>query len=262
MNNEEKNLNPETEVMQENNGAAAESGNGKKLSGGMLAAIIGGVALVIVAIILLVLLLPGSGNDNSGGNGDGTSDVDGDTQIKVTYSVTVVDQNGDPVKNAMINFYPNGGTSFFYLTDKDGKTEGYRTDKQVTASVGTVPDGYEYDKIGQKLSFDENGTLAITVTKLVEQGTEYRIRIVDQNGNPVVGAKIQICVPYGSCAILENVVADENGEVLNTIKEVEGYQAQITSLPDGYTDSTLGQYQPFEGNSDSGYTVVIEVVKN
>lgn len=262
MNNEEKNLNPETEGVEENKPVTEESATANKLSGGMLAAIIGGAVVVILAIVLLIVLLPGSGNDNSGGDDEGTSDVGGDTQTKVTYSVKVVDQNGDPVKDAMINFYPEGGTSFFYLTDKDGKTEGYRTDKKVSASVSVVPDGYEYDKIGQKLSFDKDGNLVITVTKLAEEKTEYLIRVIDQNGNPVVGAKIQICVPYGSCAILENVTADANGEVLNAIKEVEGYEAQIASLPDGYTDPSNGSYHPFEGNSDDGYTVVIEVVKN
>ena len=261
MNNEDKNLNPETEGVEENK-PVAESTAPNKLSGGLLAAIIGGAVVVILAIILLVVLLPGSGNDNTGGNDEGTSDVGGDTPTKVTYSVNVVDQNGNPVKDAMINFYPEGGTSFYYNTDKDGKTEGYRTDKKVTASVLVVPDGYEYDKIGQKLSFDKDGKLVITVTKLAEEKIEYRIRVIDQYGNPVVGAKIQICVPYGSCAILENVTADANGEVINAIKEVEGYQAQITSLPDGYTDSSNGSYHPFDGNSDDGYTVVIEVVKN
>ncbi len=259
MNNEEKNLTPENEGAEENKTAVTKSASGNKLSGGMLAAIIGGAVAVIVAIILLIVLLPGSGNNGQNGdNGDNGGNAGGETETKVTYTVTVVDQNGDPVKDAMINFYPQGGTSFFYLTNENGVTDSYRTDKQVTASVLSVPDGYEYDKLSQKQSFDKDGKLVITVIK--DEGAMYTIRLVDQDGNPVVGAGVQMCIPGGACVPFDTLT-DENGEVSRT-KTGGGYEAQITSLPEGYTDVTGGEYQPFSGDAESGFTVTIVVTKN
>lgn len=215
--------------------------------------------LVLSMILTLSISLVSCGGDDNTDNGNGENNGDNsETPVKVTYTVTVVDQNGDPVKDVMINFYPKGGTSFFYLTNKEGATDAYRTDKEVTVSVGNIPEGYTYDNLGNKQSFDKDGNLVITVNKV--QGVLYTIRLVDQNGNPVVGAGVQMCIPGGSCVPFDNLT-DADGVATKTMIE-NSFKAQITSLPEGYTDTTNGDYQSFETNPDGGYIVEIEVVKN
>ena len=253
MNNEEKNLTPENEGVEENKTSApTEQEKGKKgLSGGLLAAIIGGVAVVILAVILLVVLLPGKDSGNTGDGGEGNGDVQPET--KVTYTVTVVDQDGNPVKGAIVYFYPKGGVEMFYPTNDNGATEGYKTDKEMSISVMTVPAGYEYDKLGQKQKVDaKDGKVTITVTKKAPEGTNYTICVVDQNGNPVQGAMVQMCESAEVC--LTPVFTDANGEAVYTQPEKE-YKAAITNLPDGYQMLTDG-YTYFED-----YVATIVVTK-
>lgn len=228
MNNEEKNLTPENEGVEVNNATEQESTK-KGLSGGLLAAIIGGVAVVILAVILLVVLLPGKDSGNTGDGGDGSGDVQPET--KVTYTVTVVDEDGNPVKGVLINFNLKSGSPFPCPTDETGKAS-YKTDKEVTgASVFTIPQGYEYNKLNQKQTLDGEGKLTVTLTKKAKEGNTYVIRVVDQNGDAVVGAKVQMCESEDKC--LTPILTNENGEA--TYVEADGeYKAKITSLPEGY----------------------------
>ena len=109
MNNEEKNLTPETSGVEENNQSAptGQANEKKGLSKGLLAAIIGGAALVLVAIILLIVLLPGNNGANQGNGDGGEGNVQPDTEV--TYTVTVVDQNGNPVTAAIVNLHFESG---------------------------------------------------------------------------------------------------------------------------------------------------------
>ena len=63
--------------------------------------------LVLSMILTLSISLVSCGGDDNTDNGNGENNGDkSETPVKVTYTVTVVDQNGDPVKDVMINFYP------------------------------------------------------------------------------------------------------------------------------------------------------------
>ena len=252
MNNEEKNLTPETEGAENNKPASTENTNAKKgLSTGLLAAIIGGAVAVLVAVILLIVLLPGnnsgSGDNNNGGTGDVQPDED------VTYTATLVDQNGDPVENAIVMLYFESGDSLPCPTDANGKAS-YKGDKKiVSAAVFSIPNGYEFSKVAQNQKVDlKDGKVTITITKKAVQGTNYTIRVVDQNGNPVANVYVQMCESEDKC--LTPIKTNANGEAVYTQPESE-YKAAITSLPEGYEKTTEG-YTYFES-----YVAIIEVTK-
>ena len=197
------------------------------------------VLSMILTLSVTLFSCKDKGNDNTGeqGNNDNT------TPEKVTYTVTVVDQDGNPVKGAIVYFYPKGGVEMFYPTNENGATEGYRTDKEMSISVMTVPAGYEYDKLNEKQKVDaKDGKVTITVTKKAAEGTNYTIRVVDQNGNPVKGAMVQMCESAEVC--LTPILTDANGEAVYTQPEKE-YKAAITNLPEGYESTTTG-YTYFE----------------
>ncbi|MBO7196777.1 MAG: Ig-like domain-containing protein [Clostridia bacterium] len=237
MNNEEMNSSLENEGVEDNNvEEKVTPAPQSKRSGGLIAAIIGGIAVVLVALILLIVLIP-KGNGNDGGNDGGTSqdggsDDKGDGKVK--YTVTVVDQEGNPVAGVQIFFAPKDGTSFPMATNDNGVAN-YTTAKELTVSVLSVPTGYEYDKLAQSQQFDKDGNLKITVNKVEkeETGTKYTIRVVDQDGNAVVGAKVQMCEAENAGVCLVPVTTDENGEAFYNVEE-KGYKAAITELPDGY----------------------------
>lgn len=262
MNNEEKNRTPENAGAEENKVAASnEAGNSrKKLSGGVLAAIIAGVACVLVAVILLVVLLPGSNNNGQGSGDDNGGGVGDNTETKVTYTVTVVDQDGNPVKGALIYFTPKSGTAFPLPTEADGKAS-YTTDKEVTVSVFTLPANYEYDKMSVAQSPDSEGNLTVVVTKVELVPTDFfEIYVVDQNGDPVPGVKVQLC----SDSICREILStDESGKVSYTYDDSNVYHALLagdaSDLPEGYTADNLGVYYYFE---DGSKVLTIEITKN
>lgn len=251
MNNEEKNLTPETEGAENNNQpTSTENTNAKKgLSTGLLAAIIGGAVVVLVAVILLIVLLPGNNSGNGDNNNGGTGDVQPDEDV--TYTATLVDQNGDPVVNAIVMLYFESGDSLPCPTDANGKAS-YKGDKKVvSAAVFTIPNGY--DKAAQNQKFDlKDGKVTITITKKAAQGTNYTIRVVDQNGNPVANVYVQMCESEDKC--LTPIKTNANGEAVYTQPESQ-YKAAITSLPEGYEKTTEG-YIYFDN-----YVATIEVTK-
>ena len=174
----------------------------------------------------------GKGENNSDKNDDKNDGDEPEVPAKVTYTVTVVDEDGNPVKGVALNFAPKGGTVFPLKTDASG-VAGYVTDKELTVTVLAVPAAYDYDKLGQSQSFDADGKLNIVLTKKVETGTKYTIIVVDQNGAPVVGAKVQMCESENEGICLVPVDTNENGEGIYTVEE-KGYKAAITFLPEGY----------------------------
>lgn len=231
MNNEEKNSPIENDgaenIVKKENTTPAQ----KKLSGGMLAAIIGGIAIVLVAVILLIVLIPGGngGNGNQGGNNAGTEQGDG----KTTYTVTVVDQNGDPVKDVQLLFTAAAGGMQLRITDEQGKAT-YSVEGGASVQVTGIPVGYEYDKLSETQNFDNNGNLNITVKKVEKaEGKKYIIVVLDQNDNPVVGAKVQMCEAENEGVCLIPVTTNANGEGIYNVEE-KAYKAAITSLPEGY----------------------------
>lgn len=228
MNNEEKNISAENEVVEENNNPAPVPT--KKLSGGVIGAIIGGVAAVILIIVLIFALAPDN-NSNPGGEQGGENAV-----TKITYTVTVVDQDGNPIAGAKVAFAAKGGTAIPFPTNAEGKAS-YKSDKEVTATVTEIPAGYEYANlnVAQTLS-SEN--LTVTITKLAPMV----IKVIDKDGNPISGVTVQMCDTAGSCRIPITTGAD--GTASYNYEEGE-FHAQLTVVPDGYTVDDPSAYYDF-----------------
>ena len=64
----------------------------------------------------------------------------------------------------------------------------------------------------------------------------YSVTVVDQNGNPVVGAYVQFCLEACYPA-----ATDANGQASMEL-EGEGYKVSFLKLPEGYTDEGAGEY--------------------
>lgn len=81
-------------------------------------------------------------------------------------------------------------------------------------------------------------------TAPVEDGkTLYTVTVVDQDGNPVAGAMVQLCLD--ACC---PGITDENG-VAEYSLEAGDYKVSFLSLPAGYTYSTEEQDFHFEDGS-------------
>ena len=108
----------------------------------------------------------------------------------------------------------------------DGKTDGPTDDPTDIQSPAWTP--------------DENGKLTYTVT------------VVDQNGNPVIGAAVQMCADL-ACLLPTTTNAD--GVVTFTIEPAETCYVTVVSCPEGYTVDTTQSFHFPEGSAELTVTV-------
>ena len=243
MNNEEKNIQAE---QPEEVKKPTFADWWKKLATGAKAGIIAALSLIVIVPIVLVIAL--GGNGDNGGNGDGGSG-DGDKSIVVT----VVDEDGNAIKGVELRFIKGKTPLPKTTTDANGKAT--TTDKDVTkVKITDIPPGFIDSKLEEEQDIPADGKLTIVIEKIAP----FVVRVVDQDGNAVVGAAIQVCKSgdNGSCVPLGTT--DDNG-VATRDGQVGDFEAKINSLPDGYIiedDLYLSNYYPLVGNE-----VTIEVTK-
>lgn len=186
------------------------------------------VAIMMVLSLSLCMFACNNGTDEGGENG-------GDqTPTKKTYTVTVVDEEGNAVKGAYVAFAAEGGTPIPFETDADGKAT-RTSDKSITITLVSIPGGYESDKVGSVLTPDADGNVTVTVKKAAVEDP-YVILVIDNNGAPVAGVTVQMCSLAGSCRV--PVVTGEDGKAEYAFEEGE-FKVQLTGgiagVPEGYT---------------------------
>lgn len=69
-----------------------------------------------------------------------------------------------------------------------------------------------------------------TTTTKAEETAAFQVKVVDQNGNPVSGAMIQIC--KDTCI---PKMSDEAGVAAFNIEITDGYKLSVLTCPAGYT---------------------------
>jgi hypothetical protein len=161
-----------------------------------------------------------------------------------TYTVNVVDENGNPVKDVVITFTPESSDDAMMVTKDEGKVV-YEAAEKFTASITSVPKGFKDDLVNQTISFDEQGNATITLKKNVTEVVkeDYVILVVDQDGNPIEGVSVQMCAD----ACVKPLTTGTDGKVTyNAVPD--SYKAQLNDLPDGYTvDDFTAKYQFVDG---------------
>ena len=194
-------------------------------------------------------------NNDNGGNNNVTTDS--------TYTVTVLDGDNTPVEGVKLvitdeKTYPTA------TTDKDGKASvQLPADAKVSVMVTSVPNGYVKP---EKVSGVYHGVFAsgsteftLTVEKEVDNKVEYTVRVVDQNGDAVVGMSIQLC-PNGVC-LAEKFVTNENGEITVKLTPGSAVDVKLEGL-EGYTLPTPVK-DSYHAVIESGVTeATVTVTKN
>ena len=77
-------------------------------------------------------------------------------------------------------------------------------------------------------------TTPTTVPSQPEEEYTYRIRVVDENGDPIEGAFVIFCLDQ--CSFYET---NADGWALINAEVTDGYMAHIISLPEGYENYTF-----------------------
>ena len=84
-----------------------------------------------------------------------------------------------------------------------------------------------------------------------ETAYSYRIRVVDQNGNPIEGAQVMFCL-----ARVSVYQTNAEGWVLINSEIAYGYRARIMSLPVGYKDYTFSEEFTYFESGQTEMTLV------
>ena len=209
----------------------------------MFKKIISAVLVVVMMFSLTLCLFACKENENNENNNNNNQNT---TPEKVTYIVTVVDTDGNPVKGVEVTFAPQGSMAIPFDTDVDGKTS-FKSDKEMSISVTKIPSGYSYDNLNKALTIGADGNVIVTLTKLAP----FVIKVVDQDGNAISGVRVQMCDEAGSCRLPKTTGADGTA----SYPHEEGiFHAQLTEIPDGYTVDDPAQYYNFE---DGVATIVV-----
>ena len=83
---------------------------------------------------------------------------------KAVYTVTVVDQNGDPVPGVRMNFCTDLVCDLA-VTDREGKIIYQGSPYSYHVNVLSVPKGYRYEPDGELYTGEKSGSLTVTIMK-------------------------------------------------------------------------------------------------
>ena len=108
--------------------------------------------------------------NNNGGEENNGSENNGDvTDGKTTYTITVVDGDGNPVVGARVQICDsNGCVPIMTKTNAEGKVTAEKTPSDFKAQINRLPDGYSEVVEGEKHAFDSNNCVTIVVNRNAE----------------------------------------------------------------------------------------------
>ena len=86
------------------------------------------------------------------------------------------------------------------------------------------------------------------------QGTTYTIKVVDEGGNPVAGAMVQLCAEV----CIPRVTDAEGNAVFENQEERDDYKASVTAYPAGY--EALGEQTDFYFDGTYEVTITVKAV--
>lgn len=141
---------------------------------------------------------------------------------KITYSVSVIDGEGNPIPGAEVRMTIDGVPTIF-VTDETGRIAVELFEGNYTIQL-IVPDGY-ITETTQFLLTAANPDREIVLTPYVPQEIDYTITIVDGDGAPLSGVSVIVDGQFRR--------TDEQGTVVFTLLK-GSYTAEIVP-PEGYT---------------------------
>lgn len=200
--------------------------------------------LLVVCMTVSLLSLVSCKKDNTNNNDDNNNNNGGNNtqNTNKTYTVTIVDGDNNPVKDAKVIFTDGKNFTQPITTDANGKAATTDLpDGTISVMLSTVPDGYEKP---EKVSAPYLGTyhgvfasgsteLTVKVEKEANDKVTYTITVVDQNSDAVVGMEVQIC-PGGVC-LAQNYTTNEFGEITVEIKPGDEVHIKLLTELAGYT---------------------------
>lgn len=153
-----------------------------------------------------------------------------DTAAGGTYTVSFVDQNGNPVANVVVQFQDGNGATQLAVSGADGKVSHEFDTIGNSVFLSSIPEGYSSESTAYALE-EKELTIVLTAAESTDNSVSYSVTVVDQNGAPVSDVLLQFC-DEENCKL--PVATDAEGTVTATY-EAANYHITLTQLPEGYT---------------------------
>ncbi len=166
---------------------------------------------------------PDDGETPGNDEGNGGQEVN-----KITYTAKFVDEDGAAIKGLVVRFVRDDVASENITTDNKGEAK-LELEESRDIRVELVSfDGW-VEPSARKLTFGR----AYEITVELEEDTSFTLSatVVDQNGDAIVGASIQLCV--GSVC-LTAATTNDDGELTGTFSTPGKIKVKVVNLPDGY----------------------------
>ena len=195
--------------------------------------------LLAVCMIVSVFALSSCGKKDKGNSNDSTNGGNNNTNTGKTYTVTIVDGDNNPVKDAVIGIMADTYQSF--TTNTEGKITFSTDATSVTGKIISVPDEYEKPE-NTNLSFASSKDLTVKISKKVSSLVTYTITVKDQYGAPVNNVLVQLCTDK----MCHDVTTGEDGIGNIDLNPNEKYDVKIPYPISGYV-------------AESGYFTSIEI---
>ncbi len=167
-------------------------------------------------------------------------------ETEVTYTITVKDQYDQPVAGVMVKMGDK-----YLSTDANGKITVKKEKADYKVTVFEVPE--EFEKNSSEFSFDSNNNVTVVLQNSIAPVAKvtYTIYVKDTAGNPVEGARVQVCIIDGNC--VPGPFTDAAGKATIEVAE-DDYKAKLMIAPEGYKSNDTY----FDFNSAKEATIVIE----
>ena len=158
--------------------------------------------------------------------------LDPDTINTSEYTVRYEDQDGNPV--AGVTFQITDDSTTLFTTEEEGQVTWWSWPTVCDIQTIEIPAGYEGDTESVYTISEEGGILVLTLTRVSSSGqSDYVVRYVDQDGNPVAGVMCQVCDDK-TCSLFPS---DENGECRFTL-DPYAWEIHTLRVPEGYEGDT------------------------
>lgn len=187
---------------------------------------------------------------------DGVDTPPVEENTKVTYTVKFVDDNGAPIRGLTIRFVRDDVASENFVTDNKGEAKiDLEESRNIRVELVSF-DGW-VEPAARKLTFGRMYDLEVEL----EEDTSFTLTatVVDENGDAIVGASVQLCVG-AICLSASNT--NEDGEITGTFKTEGKIKVKIISLPDGYVMPSAIDEDGYHFYFDAGETDIEIVIEN
>ncbi len=153
----------------------------------------------------------------------------------LVYSVTVVNENDEPVSGVKVKF-----GNFTQTTDANGKASIELEPKEYKITLSALPEGYTYS--AEITLTPELSQVKATLVKgdgepdpiiPVDPDADrtYTVTVLYEDGKPVSGVSVQLCSDSG-CKLPVTVNAQGKASLLTS---PDNYHVLLNNLPEGYT---------------------------